>query len=103
MRQVSFNSDMGVIVSFEFNDIEFSDSQALHRLLTQFMPESDNYTVEFKEFTPNCEHVNMREIGMVGYFGKTEDCGFGCKVYHCERCDYKTAIHYSTYGCKKTN
>ncbi len=100
MRQVSFNSDMGVFVSFEYNEIEFSDSQALHHLLCNYMPESDNYTVEFKNFTPDCKHTNMTEIGMTGYFGKTEDCGHGCKVYHCERCDLKKLMHNATYGCK---
>lgn len=46
------------------------------------------------------KHLNMREIGMVGHYPNTHDCGYGCKVYECEQCGEKKVIHNATYGCK---
>jgi hypothetical protein len=45
-------------------------------------------------------HLNMREIGMVGRYKNTEDCGYGCKVYKCETCGEERVMHNATYGCK---
>lgn len=49
------------------------------------------------------KHLNMREIGMVGQYKGTEDCGYGCKVYKCETCNEEMVIHNATYGCKSTD
>jgi hypothetical protein len=47
-----------------------------------------------------CKHLNVKEIGMVGYFKDSQDCGYGCKIVKCEKCDETFESHRSIYGCK---
>lgn len=81
--------------SLEFNSKEMRDSEALHQLLC-FNDPGDNYTVEFKDL---CTHLNVLEIGMVGQYPNTHDCGKGCKVVKCEKCGDIFESHNASYGC----
>lgn len=48
--------------------------------------------------TVSHDHVNVLEIGSVGHYGNSEDCGYGCKIVKCEECG---AVFESHKGCKK--
>lgn len=47
------------------------------------------------------DHLNVVEVGMVGHYGNSEDCGHGCKIVKCETCGAVFESHRSVYGCRK--
>jgi hypothetical protein len=60
----------------------------------------DSFGRMFAESIVMCKHLNMREIGMVGHYGDSKDCGYGCKIMQCEKCGETFESHRSIYGCK---
>lgn len=46
-------------------------------------------------------HINVREIGMVGHYGNSKNCGYGCKIVKCDGCGAIFESHRRVYGCNK--
>ena len=85
---------------FSFDPALYKDSTVFKNAI-RTIDTGDSYVVEFDNYISKCAH-DYSEIGMFGHFGDSKECGYGCKIYLCSKCQLAIGKHNATYGCKIT-
>lgn len=82
------------IATFKGQTLKFTNM----REAWAFYLENKEAVSTFTDYTA-CEHFSSLEIGTVGHYENTKDCGYGCKVVKCQRCEAVMESHRKIYGC----